>query len=157
MHVLLLHLLCQLRVNILNKSVSYVLRYVMHVRKNVRSMRDTWNTADSVQKYVADARRSVVEFLGKEQKGILHRCANIVLKKQSEDNTSLMERLSIGNERRKKKELHPKLKLCRVISKVNEALKSSKSTLERVLSQELTRIYHTLEKSENWFFKIEAV
>lgn len=83
MHVLLLHLLCQLRVNILNKSVSYVLRYVMHVRKNVRSMRDTWNTADSVQKYVADARRSVVELLGKQQKRILHGSANIVLKEQS--------------------------------------------------------------------------
>jgi hypothetical protein len=52
----------------------------MHVRKNVRNMRDTWNTVDSVQKYVEDARRSVVEFLGKEQKGILHSCPNIVLK-----------------------------------------------------------------------------
>lgn len=37
----------------------------MHVQKNVRSMQDRWNTADSVPKYVVDAQRSVAEFQGK--------------------------------------------------------------------------------------------
>lgn len=143
--------------NILNKSASYVLMYVMHVQKNVRSMQDTWNTADSVQKYVVDAQRNVVEFLGKQQKHILHSSANTVLKEQSEANTSLMERLSICNDRRKKKELHAKLKLCGVIPKVDEALKTPERTLDRLSPQGLMRTYYKLKKSENWFFKAEAV
>lgn len=41
---------------------------VMHVHKNVRSMLLTWNTADSVPKYVVDVQRNVVEFRSKEKK-----------------------------------------------------------------------------------------
>ncbi len=143
--------------NILNKSASYVLMYVMHVQKNVRSMQDTWNTVDSVLKYAVDAQRNAAEFLLKQQKFILHGSANTVLKEQFEDNTSLMERLSMGNDRRKKKELHAKLKLCRVIPKADEALKTPESTLERLSPKELMRTYHTLKKFENCFFKAEAV
>jgi hypothetical protein len=55
-------------VNILNKYASCALMSAMHVHKNVRSMLVTWNTADSVPKYVVDVQRNVVEFRGKEKK-----------------------------------------------------------------------------------------
>jgi hypothetical protein len=89
-------------VNILNKSASYALISVMHVQKNVRSMRVTWNTANSVLKYAADVQRNVVEFRDKQQKCILRSSANTVLKEQSKANTSLMEdyRLVMTEERR---------------------------------------------------------
>lgn len=67
-----------------------------------------------------------------------------------------MERLSIDNDRRKK-ELHAELKPYRVIFKVDEALKIPENTLEMLLPQEVKRTYHTSKKSENWFFKAQAV
>lgn len=129
---------------------------VMHVQKNVRSMLVTWNTANSVPKYAADVQRNVVEFRDKQQKCILRSSANTVLKEKSKVNTSLMERLSIGNYGRKK-ELHAEVKLYGVIFEVDEALKFPEYSLEMLLLQEVKRTYHTSKKSQHWFFKAQAV
>ena len=76
-----------------------------------------------------------------------------MLKEQSKANASIMERLSIDNDRREKKEQRVKLKLCGVTSKVDEALKAPESTLEGLSLHELMCTYHALKKSENWFLK----
>ena len=86
--------------------------------------------------------------------------ANTVLKEQSETNTSLMGRLSIGNNdrRRKKEGTTCETETMRsFIPKVDEALKTPESKLKRLSPKQFMRTYHTLKKSENWFFKAKAV